>query len=160
MSCVTGVIVTTGNTFYTQHTRFNLPEEFGHAVDKYQSESKMKWTAAPLGNIQDFMVTISYQLSKWENIEHCHMTHYFWGEFGTYMGRHTKNKTIMNFLQGKRIASKKHVMSSKVASTSNSTKDLSQSRLSNELDILLITFGPAESTQDETRKINFNVYNA
>ena len=33
MSCVNGVAGTTGNIFYTQHTGFNLPEEFWHAVE-------------------------------------------------------------------------------------------------------------------------------
>ena len=33
-SCVTGVTGTTGTTFYTQHLRFNIPEELRHAVDE------------------------------------------------------------------------------------------------------------------------------
>ena len=64
MSCVTGVTGTTGTKFYTQHTRFNLPEEFWHAIDKYQSVSKMKRTSAALGHLLDFIETISHQPSK------------------------------------------------------------------------------------------------
>ena len=42
-------------------------------------------------------------------------------------------------------------MSRKVARTATSTKDVSQSRLSDELYIPLTTFGPAERYQDETK---------
>ena len=33
MSCVAGVTGTTGTKFYTRHTQFNLPVEFGHAAE-------------------------------------------------------------------------------------------------------------------------------
>ena len=66
MYCVTGVTGTTGTTF-------------GHAVDEAKSDSKMKQTAAASGNLQYFMDEISHQPSKWEDLEHCHMTHDFLG---------------------------------------------------------------------------------
>ena len=40
MSCLTAVTGTTVITLNTQHTIIDVPEEFGHAVDKAQSESK------------------------------------------------------------------------------------------------------------------------
>ena len=75
MYCVTEFTCTTGTTFYTQHIQFNVLEEFGHAVDKAQRESKTKRTAAASGHLKDFMDAISNQLSKWEDLEHFHMTH-------------------------------------------------------------------------------------
>ena len=60
---------------------------------------------------------------------------------------------MAKFVQGKKTSSKKGIMSRKVARTSTSTKDVSQIRLGNELDILLNIFGPKESTQDETKEI-------
>ena len=65
MSCVTGITGKTGTKFYIKHTRFDLLEEFGNAVDKSQSESKLKRTVEALGNLQDYMDAISHQLSKW-----------------------------------------------------------------------------------------------
>ena len=132
MSCVTGVTGTTGTKFYTQHTRFNIPAELGHAVDESQSESKMKRTAAASGYLKDFMDTISHQPSQWEDMEHCHMNHNFWGGFGNYLGQNTKNKTMVDFPWGKSIDSKKGVIGRKVARTATSTKNVSQSRLSDE----------------------------
>ena len=113
----------------------------------------MKSKAAALGNIQDFIYTISHQPCKWEDREHCHMTHDFWGKFGTYLGHHAKNKATVNFPRGKKIASKKGVMSRKVARTSTSTKDVSQIRLSDESYIPLTTFVLAERNQDETKEV-------
>ena len=63
MSCVTGVTVTTGITFYTQHTQFNIPEECRHTIDKSYIESKMKQTATVLGHLQEFMNAINHQPS-------------------------------------------------------------------------------------------------
>ena len=68
------------------------------------------------------------------------MTHHFWGEIGTYLGQHAKNKTMVKFPRGKEIASKKDVMSRKLSRTDTSTNDVSQSCLGDELDILLTTF--------------------
>ena len=129
MSCVTGVTGTTGTTFYTQHTRLNIPIEFGHVVDKSQSESRTKQTAAALGNLQYFMGAISHKTSKLEDLEHCHMTHYFWEGCGTYLGQHAKNKTMVKFHRGNKTASNKSVMTRKVARTDTSTNDVSQSCL-------------------------------
>ena len=44
-------------------------------------------------------------------------------------------------------------MTRKVARTDTSTNDVSQIRLSDELDILLKKFGPEESTQYETKEV-------
>ena len=40
------------------------------------------------------MDRIGHEPSKWEDIENRHMTHEFWGKFGTYIGKHAKNKRI------------------------------------------------------------------
>ena len=77
MSYVTRFTGKTGTIVYTQHTRFNITEEFWHAVEKTQSESKTKRTAAASGHLQDFMDANSHQSSKWEDLEHFHMTHDF-----------------------------------------------------------------------------------
>ena len=61
ISCVSGSTGTTGTTFHTQQTQFNIPSEFGHAVDEAQSEYKMKRTAAVSRHLQDFMDAISHQ---------------------------------------------------------------------------------------------------
>ena len=66
MSCiikVTGTVVTS----------------FGNAVDEAKSESKTKSSAASSGHLQDYMDAISHEPSKWEDLEHCNMTHDFWG---------------------------------------------------------------------------------
>ena len=60
---------------------------------------------------------------------------------------------MVKFPWGKKTASKKGDMSRKVARTATLTKDISQIRLSDELDILLATFGPSEITQDETKEV-------
>ena len=93
------------------------------------------------------MDAISHQPSKWEDLEHFHMPHYFWGKFGTYLFQNANNKTMVKFPMGKKTASKKGDMSRKLARTATSTKDVSQIRLSDELDILLTAFGTAESNQ-------------
>ena len=84
----------------------------------------------------------------------------FWGGgrgVQTYMGQNAKNKTMVKFPQRKKTASKKDVMSSKVASAATSTRDVSQIRLIGELDILLTTFRPAESTKDETKEVVYQI---
>ena len=73
--------------------------------------------------------------------------------FYTYMSKYAKNKTRVKFPQVNKTASNKAVMSSKVARNTTSAKDVSQSRLGNELDITLKVFGPKESTQDETKEV-------
>ena len=79
MSCVTGVTVTTGTTFFTQNTQFNLLQEFGHVSDKAQSVYKTNWESVASGHLQAFMDVINIQLGEWEDLEHCHMTHNVWG---------------------------------------------------------------------------------
>ena len=88
MSCVTGVTCTTGTTF-------------GHAVGEAKSDSKTKRTYEASGHVQDFMDAINHQPSKWEDLEHCHMTHDFWEKFGTYLGQHANNKTMVKIPLGK-----------------------------------------------------------
>ena len=61
-----------------------------------------------------------------------------WECFATYIGKCTKNKYRLKFPPGNKTASKKGVMSRKLARTDTSTKYVSQSRLSNESDIILI----------------------
>ena len=68
MYCVSGVTGTTGTTFYTQHKKIDSPKEFGHAVDKDQSEYKLKWAVAASCHLQDYMNAISHKQSKWEDI--------------------------------------------------------------------------------------------
>ena len=70
------------------------------------------------------------------------MTHYLGVKFGTYLGQNANNKTMVNFHPGKKTDSKKGVMRTKVARTDTSTNDVSQIFLSDEVDILLTTFGP------------------
>ena len=60
---------------------------------------------------------------------------------------------MVNFPRGNKTASKKGVMSRKVARTSTLTKNVSQRGLSNESDILLTKFGPGKSTQDEAKDV-------
>ena len=80
------------------------------------------------------------------------MTNYLWGRFGTYLVQHAKNKTMVKFPRGKKTASKKGVISRKVARTDTSTKDVSQSRLSDGSGILLTTFGPSEITREKPKR--------
>ena len=120
-------------------------------VDEDQSEFMTKQIAEASGHLKDFMYVISNQPSKWEYLEHFHMTHDFWGKFGTYLGQLANNKTIVKFPGGKKTASKKGVMIRKVSSTDTSTNYVSQSRLSDKSDIILKIFGPEEINQDETK---------
>ena len=71
------------------------------------------------------------------------MTHDFLEVIGTYLGQHDKNKIMVKFPWGNKTATKKGVMSRKVARTDTSTKDVYRSRLSYELDIIMTTFVPA-----------------
>ena len=66
MSCMTKDTGTVGNSFR-------------HAVDKAESELKTKRSSVASGHLQDYMDAISHEPSKWEDLEHCHMTHDFWG---------------------------------------------------------------------------------
>ena len=65
MSNVTGFTGTIGNTFFTQDKRIDIPEEFGHAVDKFQIESKKKGSVAASWHLQDYMDAIKHQPSRW-----------------------------------------------------------------------------------------------
>ena len=47
------------------------------------------------------MDIIGHEPCKWEDLEHRHTTHEFWGKFGTYKGKHTQNKNLVNIHQRK-----------------------------------------------------------
>ena len=81
------------------------------------------------------------------------MTHDFWGKFGTYLGHHVKNKTMVKFTWDNKTTSKKGDMIRKEARTTTSTRNVSQSRLSDESDILLKIFETTESTHDKTEGV-------
>ena len=83
MSCMTRDTVT-GRTLYR------------HAVDDSKSESNIKRSAAATRHLQNYMDRIGHEPSKWEDLEHCYMTHEFWGNFGTYTGKHAKNKNFFS----------------------------------------------------------------
>ena len=68
---------------------------FRHALDESKSESQTKRSDAASGHLQDYMDKIGHEPSKWEDIEHRHMTHEFWGQFGTYIGKHKSNQKIV-----------------------------------------------------------------
>ena len=52
---------------------------FRHAVDEAKSESKKKRSSAASVHLQDYMDEICHEPSKWEDLEHCHITHVFGG---------------------------------------------------------------------------------
>ena len=79
MSCVTGVMGTVGTSF-------------GHAVDETKSKLKTKHSAAAWGNLQDYMDAISHEPSKWEDLEHCNMTHDLGGGGGWNLSGSTCKK--------------------------------------------------------------------
>ena len=93
MSCVTGVAGTVGTSFW-------------HAVDEAKSESKTKCSAAASGHLQDYMDAISHEPTKWEDLEHCHMTHDLGGGVGTYLGQHAKKKNLGKIPRGKNKTTK------------------------------------------------------
>ena len=68
---------------------------YRHALDDLKSESNIKRSAAATRHLQDYLDRICHEPSKWEDLEHCHMTHYFGGKFGTYIGKHAKNKSFV-----------------------------------------------------------------
>ena len=61
MSCVTSVTGIVGTSFK-------------NPVDEAKSELKTKRSAAVLGHLQDYMDAICQEPSKWEYLEHVHMT--------------------------------------------------------------------------------------
>ena len=69
---------------------------YRHAVDDSKSESNIKRSSAATRHLQDYMDRIGHEPSKWEDIENRHMTHEFWGKFGTYIGKHAKNKNFVS----------------------------------------------------------------
>ena len=97
------------------------------------------------------MDVISHQLSKCEDLEHCHMTHDFLRNFVTYLGLYEKNKMMVKFNRGKKTASNKGTMSRIVSRSATSTKDISQIFLSNELTVLFKIYVQEKITQDKTK---------
>ena len=52
---------------------------FRHAVDEAKSELKTERSSTASGHLQDYMDAISHEPSKWEDLEHFHITHVVWG---------------------------------------------------------------------------------
>ena len=52
---------------------------FRHKVDESKSQLHTKRSTAASGHLQDYMDKIGHVPSKWEDLEHHHMTHDFWG---------------------------------------------------------------------------------
>ena len=52
---------------------------FRHAVDESKSELNIKRSATASWHLQDYMDAICHEPSNWEDLEHFHMTHVFWG---------------------------------------------------------------------------------
>ena len=52
---------------------------YRHAVDYLKSELHIKSSAEATGHLQDYMDKIVHEPSKWEDLEHRHMTHEFGG---------------------------------------------------------------------------------
>ena len=52
---------------------------YRHAVDDSKSELNIKRSDAASVNLQDYMDKIGHEPSKWEDLEHSHMTHEFRG---------------------------------------------------------------------------------
>ena len=75
---------------------------YRHVLDESKSDSNIKLSAAANRHLQDYMDRIGHEPSKWEDLEHRHMTHEFWGEFGTYISRHAKNKNLVHIHQRKK----------------------------------------------------------
>ena len=85
--------------------------------------------------LQDYMNRICHELSKWEDIEHCHTTHEFWGKFGTYIGKHAKNRNFVS------IHPKKHT-------TRTQTGNVRMKKAPNDTDFLLNT-----SENEDTKEL-------
>ena len=62
------------------------------------------------------------------------------------MGKHERNKKMVKFPRDTNTASKKAIISRKAENTATSIKNVSQIRLSKNLDRFLRTFEPSEST--------------
>ena len=69
---------------------------YRHAVDDSKSELNIKRSHAATRHLQDYMDRICHSPSKWEDLKHCDMTNTFWGAFGTYKGKHAKNKNFVS----------------------------------------------------------------
>ena len=68
---------------------------YGHAVDDSKSESNIKRSHAATRHLQEYMDSIHHSAHKWEDMKHDDMTNKFLGEFGTYIGKHAKNKNYV-----------------------------------------------------------------
>ena len=74
-------------------TRYTGTERtsFSHAVNEAKSESKTKHSSGASGHLQDYMDALCHEPSKWEDLEHFHMTHVFgWGRWD--LSRSTRKK--------------------------------------------------------------------
>ena len=75
---------------------------YRHAVDDSKSDSNIKRSAAATRNLQDYMDRICNSPRKWEDLKHGDMTNTFWGQFGTYIGKHSKNKNFVSIHKKKK----------------------------------------------------------
>ena len=69
---------------------------YRHAVDDSKSESNSKRSCAAMRHLQDYMDSIRHSPRKREDIKHGDMTNTFQGQFGTYIGKHSKNKNYVS----------------------------------------------------------------
>ena len=83
---------------------------FRYAVDESKSESNTKRSSAASGHIQDYMDAICHEPSRCEDLQHFHITHVFWGRFGTYLSQHAKKIRIWGGFLGARTKPQKQVM--------------------------------------------------
>ena len=82
---------------------------YRHAVDDSKSESNIKRSAAATRHLQDYMDRIRHSPRKWEDLKHGDITNTFWGQFGTYIGKHAKNKNYVS-IHKKKKRKQKQVM--------------------------------------------------
>ena len=67
---------------------------YRHAVDDSKSESNIKRSHAATRHLQDYMDSIHHSPRKWEDLKHGDTNNTFWGQFGTYIGKHAKKQEL------------------------------------------------------------------
>ena len=79
-------------------TRYTGTERtvYRNAVDESKSESNIKRSAAATRHLKDYMDRICHSPRKWEDLKHGDITNTFWGQFGTYIGKHARNKNFVS----------------------------------------------------------------
>ena len=68
---------------------------YRHAVNDLKIDSNIKRSDAATRHLQDYMDRICHEPSKWEDFEHCHITHEFWEKFVIYIGKHAKISILL-----------------------------------------------------------------